>query len=59
MLAVAQFTQDEVVAEAAVMVVEVVILVDDTLGEASHLTKVVPNDSEVSEPYFVFVVHDM
>ena len=28
-------------------------------GEASHLTEAVPNDSEMSEPYFVFVVHDM
>ena len=28
-------------------------------GEASHLSEVVPNDSKTSEPYFVFVVHDM
>ena len=28
-------------------------------GEASHLSEAIPNDSETSEPYFVFVVHDM
>ena len=28
-------------------------------GEASHLTEMVPNDSETSEPYLVYVMHDM
>ena len=28
-------------------------------GEASHLTEAIPNDSKMSEPYFVFVAHDM
>ena len=28
-------------------------------GEVSHLTAVTPNDSDVSEPYFVFIAHDM
>ena len=28
-------------------------------GEASHLSEVVPNDSETSEPYLVYVMHDM
>ena len=27
--------------------------------EASHHTKAIPNNSEMSEPYFVFVAHDM
>ena len=28
-------------------------------GEASHHTEAIPNDSEMSEPYLVFVAHDM
>ena len=28
-------------------------------GEVSHLTAVTSNDSDVSEPYFVFIAHDM
>ena len=28
-------------------------------GEVSHLTAVTPNDSDVSELYFVFIAHDM
>ena len=28
-------------------------------GEVSHLSEVVPNDSETSEPYLVYVMHDM
>ena len=28
-------------------------------GDASHLSAVTPNDSEMSDPYFVFVAHDM
>ena len=28
-------------------------------GEASHLSEAIPNDSESSEPYFVFAAHDM
>ena len=28
-------------------------------GEASHHTEAIPNDSKTSEPYFVFVAHDM
>ena len=28
-------------------------------GEASHHTEDLPNNSKTSEPYFVFVAHDM
>ena len=30
-----------------------------SVGEASHLSEAVPNDSETSEPYLVYVMHDM